>query len=363
VRAPWRLWRLALIVLACGSGTGASGCWRDVELPVNHGSLGGQVLLSGGVRGARIWIDHLDPHTGEVRLHLGETVTDETGGFAIETGTESGIFRITARGGTFVDLATGATIQLDRTDELVSLVSYSLLDLREDALVSPIGHLVEARTMARLHELGDLTAAFEETKAGIHRHFGNVDWGAVRPRPLDQPAVSPTEPVRAAFVHAALSVLARDIAADAQAGPQDVNVYRLMQRWTDDVRTGPFDGEDGDDRTAGSGLQLGFCPPVDPGCVVSGAGCMTGHCRRLCDLYSGTPRALLAGAMLKVINDNGPGGLNGTGLDLSNTLSIVRAVSDNVDPALFDAACLEALDRMPPSLRVSDASSGNPGDL
>jgi hypothetical protein len=356
-RAPWRL---ALIVLACsaGIGAGASGCWRDVELPVNHGSLGGQVLISGGVRGARIWIDQLDPHTGEIRAHLGEAISDEVGGFAVETGTESGIFRITARGGTFADLATGATIQLDRTDEIVSLISYSLLDLREDALVSPIGHLVEARTTARLPALGDLTAAFEETKGSLHRHFGNVDWGAVRPWPLAQPAVSPTEPVRAAFVHAALSVLARDIAADAQAGPQDVNVYRLMQRWTEDVRAGTFDGEDGDDRTAGSGLQLGFCPPVEAGCIASGAGCATGQCRRLCDIYSGTPRALLAGAMLKVINDNGPGGLNGTGLDLSNTLSIVRAVSDNVDPSLFDASCIEALDRVPPSLRFDPPTPG-----
>ena len=28
----------------------ATGCWNDVELPVNAGSLGGQVLVSGGVR-------------------------------------------------------------------------------------------------------------------------------------------------------------------------------------------------------------------------------------------------------------------------------------------------------------------------
>src|SRR5690606_1071119 len=137
-------------VLACNAGAGSAGCWHDVELPVNHGSLGGQVLLSGGVRGARIWADQLDPQTGEVFFHLGETVTDDAGRYALQTGTEIGIFRITAQGGAFEDLATGATIHLDDTDEIVSLISYSLLDLAEDALVSPIGHLVATRTMARL---------------------------------------------------------------------------------------------------------------------------------------------------------------------------------------------------------------------
>jgi len=353
-------WCLALLVLASTAGTGTSGCWNDVDLPVNNGSLGGQVLISGGVRGARISIDQLDPHTGEAQLHLGETVTDDSGRYAMQTWTEAGIFKITARGGTFKDLATGATIQLDDTDEIVSLTSYSLLDLTEKALVSPIGHLVAARTMALLPVLGDMTAAFEESTDSLHRHFANVDWGAVVPWPLDQPAISPTEPVRAAFVHAALSVLARDIAADAQAGPQAVNVYRLMQRWAEDVRAGPFDGEDADDTTPGSGLQLGLCPPVDPGCTMPVVGCTTGHCRPLCDLYSGTARSRLAGAMIKVINDSGPGGLNQTGLDLSNTLPIVRAVSDNVDPNLFDAAsCIEDLDRVPPHLQFD---SPTPGD-
>ena len=58
---------------------------------------------------------------------------------------------------------------------------------------------------------------------------------------------------------------------------------------------------DGNDRAPGSGLQLGFCPPVDPACMVPDSGCATGHCRRLCDLYAGTARTLLAGAMIKVI--------------------------------------------------------------
>ena len=197
VRAARSPWCLALIAVSCSAGL--AGCWHDVELPVgNTGSLGGQVLISGGVRGARVSADQLDLQTGEIRFHIGEAVTDESGRFVMETGTENGIFRITAQGGTYRDLATGAMIQLDKTDEIDSLIWYQILALREDALVSPIGHLIEARTMERLAALGDMTAAFEETRASFNRHFGNVDWGEVTPWPLDQPAISPIEPVRAA---------------------------------------------------------------------------------------------------------------------------------------------------------------------
>ena len=350
---------VALVALACGASAGAAGCWNDIDLPTHSGSLHGQVVISGGVRGAQVQVDQLDLKTGEVRFLVGEAVTDDTGTFMLETGTRNGIFRILARGGVYEDLATGATIELDDSDELVSLIWYQVLERREGPVVTPIGQLVAVRTMERLPVLGNMTAAFQESRMSLHGHFGNVDWGAVPFWPLAQRATSPTEPVRAALVHAALSVLARDIAAEAQAGPQEVNVFRLMQRWTEDVRVGVFDGNDGDSRMEGSGLQLGYCPPIPPGCAATGADCNTGQCRQRCDLYSGTPRALLAGAILKVIADRGPGGLNQTGLDLTNMLSIVRAVSDNKDPTLFEAPCVEQLDRGPPQVRFDAPTPGD----
>jgi hypothetical protein len=352
---------LVLGVLACIAGAGLAGCWSDIRPPTPPpGILGGQVAISGGVRGAQVSVDQLSLQTGEIRYHVGDAISDDTGRFEMEAGIRNGILRITARGGSYEDLATGATIQLDDADELVSLTWFTLLDVRDDALVSPIGHLVEARTMERLLVLGDMAEAFEESKKSLHGHFGGVDWGAVRLWPLDQHAISPTEPVRAAFVHAALSVLARDIAADTGAGPQAVNVFRLMQQWTEDIRSGPFEGNDEDSRLPNSGLQLGFCPPIDPGCAVPDVGCTIGRCRRLCDLYSGTPRALLAAAMVKVISDSGPGGLNQTGLGLSDTLPFIEAVSRNADPSLFSASCIEPLvfDRLPPSLRFDPPTPG-----
>ena len=94
--------------------------------------------------------------------------------------------------------------------------------------------------MARVATHGNLLVAYQDASATLNHHFGGVRWGEVQLWPLAQPVESPIEPVRAAFVHAALSVLAADIAADASAGPQEVNVYKLMLRWAEDIRTGAW---------------------------------------------------------------------------------------------------------------------------
>jgi hypothetical protein len=44
---------------------------------------------------------------------------------------------VTASGGSFVDLSTGTTIELDTANGLASIVPLDLLDARDDALVSP----------------------------------------------------------------------------------------------------------------------------------------------------------------------------------------------------------------------------------
>ena len=367
---------LRRVIVACALGGGA-GCGQDPALPAYTGMLGGQVVVSGPLRGASISVDQIDIHTGELFRRVGEASTDDPGKFVLDTDLANGLLRITARGGSFVDLATRATIQLDPTDELTSLVWFELADIRDDVLVSPIGHLIDARARVKLETLGDMTQAVQDASAHLGRHFGDVkDWTRLRLIGLDQPATSPTEQVRAALVHAALSYLAKDIAAEAGSSPQEVNVLELTQRWAADLqRTASgdsagavedlpvFDGNDGNDRRPGSGLQLGSCAPVEPACQVPAGLCTTGHCRGICDLYVGTPRALLAGAMTKVIRDNGPGGANQTGLRIEDTLAIARSMSDNIDPDLFGGACIETLDRTAPEVRWDEAHSAADGAI
>lgn len=334
-----------------------SACADEPALSNESGALSGQVVVSGPLRRAALAIDQLDSKTGAVHHHVGDTETDADGRFAIDTGTANGLIRITARGGAFTDLATGQTIQLDATDELVSLTQLALLEVRDDALVSPVGHMVDARMRTLLGAMPAAEAAAEAARA-LHRHFGEVDWMRLRLVGLDQKATSPTEAVRAALVQAALSYLTRDIAADASASAQEVNVYRLLRAWADDVASDAFDGNDSNNRAVGSGLQLGVCPPVDPACAVPSTGCTTGNCRSLCDLYVGTPRALLGGTMTKVIRDNGPGGVNQTGLSVTDTLAAARSISDNLDDELFAGACVETLDRLPPTVTFAAPGPG-----
>jgi len=136
--------------------------------------------------------------------------------------------------------------------------------------VSPIGHLIDAWAWAKLETLGDMRAAVDDATAHLAKHFGNAEWGLLKLHDLGTPATSPTAPVRAAFVHGALSYLAKDIAAAAGASVQQINVYTLLQRWTADlvhiggVDPAGFDGNDGNDRALGSGLQVGECAPVEP---------------------------------------------------------------------------------------------------
>ncbi|MEZ4400835.1 MAG: hypothetical protein R3B06_12495 [Kofleriaceae bacterium] len=84
-------------------------------------------------------------------------------------------------------------------------------------------------------------------------------------------------------------------------------------------------------------------------CVPDGA-CALGACRTACDAYAGTPRTVLAAALTSLINDNGPGGRNQTGLSVADTLSLPRAIASNSDPILFGDACVDTLDRTPPTL-------------
>jgi hypothetical protein len=348
-----------------------AGCMNDSAVPSYSGSLGGQVVVSGPLRNASISVDQLDLHTGEVYERVGDTTTDQDGRFAVDTALANGLLRVMARGGSFIDRATRATIQLDPTDEITSLVLFELAEVTDQVLVSPISHLIDARARAKLETLGDMTEAWKDASSHLGRHFGDVkDWSRLRLGGLDQPATSPTEELRAALVHVALSYLAQDIAAEAGSSPQEVNVFKLTHLWASDLARIPprspgdpvedlpvWDGNDANDRRPGSGLQLGSCAPVESTCQVPADTCNTGHCRTRCDLYVGTARALLAGAMTKVIRDNGPGGANQTGLRIQDTLAIARSVSDNVDPDLFGSACIETLDRTAPELRWDEALS------
>lgn len=350
--------RLGLVVIAILLIAAAGGCSGDEPTPNQSGTLRGQVVVSGPLRGAKLSIDQLALETGEVS-HVGDTTTDGDGNFEIPTGTHNGLLRIVARGGSFTDLATKNVVELDDASELKSLVLVDILEDRGDVLVGPVGHLIEARWQYMRGKGLSPEDAFEDATKHLNRHFAGVDWTRIQLANLHQPADSPTEPVRAAFIQAAFSRLAQDIAKDAESSEQEVNSYTLVKQWAEDLRgetssIGAFDGEDRNNHAFNTGIQLGLgCKPVTEDCK-RGPACPAETCHALCDQYAGTPRAHFATAMAAVIQsvdvERNPDAYNQTGLAPADLIPIARSINDNIDTELFGTECIEQLDRLPPSI-------------
>ena len=345
---------VGIVAALISAGAALAGCASDTPHQARFGWFSGQVVVSGPLRGAAVSVDQIetkDPAMG-IRHHVGDTTTDDQGQFDIDPGLYSGLLLVTTSGGAFVDTITGVTIQLDPSAGLSVIVPFEPLDTRDDVLISPVGALIAART--RFKAAGEfrgdpepVIAAQKDASQRLGNHFGNVkEWTQEKLASLAVAATSPTEPVRAALVQAALGFLAHDIAAAAGASPQEVNVLTLTQQLAADIGQGPFDGNDGNSLVFGEGLQVGTCPQVT-GCIAPPAGeCALGACRTLCDLYASTTRGLLSNEMTKVIRSD----LNHTGLNTADVLAVARSMSDNVDDDLFGNACIEQLDRIPPSL-------------
>ncbi|MBP8806631.1 MAG: hypothetical protein KBI14_08410 [Kofleriaceae bacterium] len=320
-----------------------------------NGTVGGRVLmtLDGPLVGAAVSIDHTEyqGETIQVRSHVADLVTDDRGAFETLTGTKSGFFIITTRGGSFRDYATGETVVLDEADGLTALLYIDTLEDLTTGLVTPFTHLthklIDARTQARLD--ADLVTSHALVNDHVDRHLGELTWERAAPADLAAPQPSPTAEVRAAFVLGAWSLLAHEIATAAGATVQQVNPYTLARDLGRDAASPPFDGNDGNDRAAGSGLQLAACAPVTPGCAPSGA-CPLSECRTACDAYAGTLRTGLAAAVTRLINDDGPTGRNQTGLSAADSLGFARAMAGNLDPLLFGDTCAPILDQTPPTI-------------
>ena len=336
----------ATLATACGADDGGG---ADADL---DGTVGGRILITqdGPLVGAAVSIDLLEylGATPMVRSHVGDVTTDATGHFEHPTGTGSGYFLITARGGQFRDYATGQAVVLDPTDELTAILYTDSLEDLTTGLITPEGHLAYELIKARTASGADPSLVVSHTLVNEHldAHFGGLHWERIAPASLDASATSPTAEVRAAFILAAWSLVARDIAAASGASAQEVNPYSLGIELAKDLAAPPFDGNDGNNRAGGTGVQLGACPPPDGACVPAGT-CDLGACRTACDAYAGTPRTTLAAAVTYLINDSAR---NHTGLTTADTLSFVRAMATNPDALLFGDACVDEVDHVAPGL-------------
>lgn len=171
------------------------------------------MTLDGPLVGAAVSINHTnagETREIQVRSHVADLVTDDRGAFETLTGTKSGFFIITTRGGSFRDYATGETVVLDEADGLTALLYIDTLEDLTTGLVTPFTHLthklIDARTQARLDI--DLVTSHTLVNDHVNRHLGELTWERAAPADLAAPQPSPTTEVRAAFVLGAWSLLA-----------------------------------------------------------------------------------------------------------------------------------------------------------
>ena len=321
------------------------------------GYASGRALVAPGVPlvGARIIVDSIDMYDGKGatrRRVAEEALTDAEGYFETPTYTASGLLMYTTSGGTFADPISGKAIKLDR-DVGMSAIHWLRLPFgtAENLHITPMHSLVEARFRYKVKELGDVRRALAAAYAQVSQHFGAVDWEHVTPADLQQALPSPTEDVRASWLLGGFALLAADMREASAATEQVVNVMTLIEVAKADLREGHLDGNDDNDRAAGSGLQVGECEPLPPTCQVRAPGCQLGACRTACDTFANTFRDALAAAVRKYIGPSGyPTRWNRTGLSAADAKVMLDALQRNADPDLFGDACIETADRTAPSI-------------
>jgi hypothetical protein len=224
---------LALLLAGCNSGP-----------ETRSGYASGRALVAPGVPlvGARILVDSIDMQDGKGatrRRVTDEAITDEEGYFETPTYTASGLLMYTTSGGTFADPITGKRIQLDR-DTGMSAIHWLWrpFGTAEELHITPMHALVEARFRHKVKALRDVRRALAAAYAQVSEHFGAVDWEHVTPADLQQPALGPTENVRAAWLLGGFALLAADMRDASAATEHVVNVMTLIDATKADLREG-----------------------------------------------------------------------------------------------------------------------------
>ncbi|MBK7538838.1 MAG: hypothetical protein IPI49_26430 [Myxococcales bacterium] len=349
----------------------------DIPHETRSARGGGRVLIAPGVGLARakVHVERLDRYglnghkPGDVSASLGVLVTDEQGYFEpAHDITIMGIHRFRVTGGTYRDPISGELIQRDERAELRALYRFAFLeDKSTTILVTPVHTLIDARFRQQLTEHTDPVAAYDGAYRTLNAHFGDLDWRTVVPADVSQPAISPTEEYRAAFVLGGLMVLAENMRDAAGASPQAAPITTAIDALAKDLSEGRLDGNDDNNLTAGSGLEVGECPPPVAGCTAQPGACQLGACRPACSLYTNTLRTALAQATAAYIGTRAyPSRWNRTGIGSEDARPFLEALGRNPDPDLFGSACLETVDRMPPLIgwtSPTEAQAFVKGDL
>jgi hypothetical protein len=282
--------------------------------------------------------------TGERGARIASKVADEEGGFSVTLGASEGPFLVAARGGSYVDVATGAAVPLDASELTAMVPSFTAGAQMKDVLVTPVSHLVTALALRWTSPGLPLPDAVATAQAHLHNHFGAVDWNGVLPEDLTvagNPAPAAASTVAAVMI-AGLCEQARLISERA-ARPGTVTGLRLLQALSVDLAwDGFFDGQAQQQLVLPEGVPVAQQPP-------SGTA-----------LDGDALRFTLARSIQSFLN----GPRNATPLRPEQVLSLLDALSRASDPLLFRTGGAGGFDSTPPHVvfTVKYALAGGPAD-
>jgi hypothetical protein len=335
--------RCSSLAILCILSTLACGSRPDADPDAGPGgSLAGRVLF-GRVSGSTVDVYRLTA-TGERGAHVASTVADGEGVFSVTVGASEGPFVVVAHGGTYADVATGATVPLEASELTALLPVFAAGTRMQDVLATPVSHLVAGLALRSTNSTVPLPDAVATARAHLHNHFGAVDWSTVVPTDLTvsgNPAPAAASTVAAVLV-AGLCEQARLISKRA-ARPGTVTGLRLLQAlYADLTWDGFFDGMAQQQLVLPEGVPVAQQPP-------SGTA-----------LDGDALRFTLARGIQSFLN----GPRNATPLRPEQVLSLLDALSRASDPLLFRTGGTGGFDSMPPHVvfTVKYALAGGPAE-
>ncbi|RKH92982.1 hypothetical protein [Corallococcus sp. AB038B] len=227
---------LLLVTLSCGGDR--------PTLSTNEGGRISGTIFKGRVSGATVRAYRLN---GLDRGALvGNTTSADDGTYVLEVGASEGPLLVSASGGSFVDEATGATIQLNADELTTILPRFSPGTQEAGVLLSPVSHLATALTLYLVRtERSEILAASDEAWRHLNGHFGNLDWRHSAPTDVTLSTSSQLDAsAKAGLLLAALSqeaLIAAQASGRTPGGP--INPMALTTALYNDLVTdGLFNG-------------------------------------------------------------------------------------------------------------------------
>lgn len=219
---------LVLAIVACGGGDPAE---KD-----DTKSISG-VISKGLISGASINLYSFQAD-GTRGAHVAGPVLSINGIWDVELPPNvNGPFMVVASGGSYVDEASGETVNLDSNDELMSI-----LPAGEDSVaITPLSHLAVIIVQTRIPELS-LADAVSQSVASLETAFGFDPLMTMPQNPSAVPDNASVEEKRYTAMLGGLSYLLHEHTALNSAGLDGAHRFELVKALVADLSDGELDG-------------------------------------------------------------------------------------------------------------------------